>query len=226
MNLLVSKWGVNNTTDAVAGTDDIIPEGGLQYWALVAATLSITSSSVNDVAAGTGARTLMVEGLDDSYNIVQESITLNGLTPVTSLFQYLRVNRAYVITAGTVEKNDGDITLSDGVGVMAFIEASAGQTTKATYTVPASILRPKISLITGQVQEKTANNAQCRIVTRSVGGAWRSRYNMNFVTTDPFVIAGVGILDISLKPRDDVRVYAYDGSANGLSVGAGFSIVY
>lgn len=77
-------------------------------------TLSIASTSALDTSAGTGARTMTIEGLDENYREMPlETITLNGTTPVNSTAQYFRINRMTVITAGSTRINQGDIFIGD-----------------------------------------------------------------------------------------------------------------
>lgn len=81
-------------------------------WASVFDTaykLDLTSSSANDAAAGTGARTVKVYGLDANYKFATETVTLNGQTAVTTTGTFYRVFGIQVITTGTGRKNAGDI---------------------------------------------------------------------------------------------------------------------
>lgn len=77
----------------------------------VAAKLQISSSDAADDGApvGTGALTLRVIGLNASYGLASEDITLNGVTAVETTATFLRVFAAYVLTAGTDLTNAGDI---------------------------------------------------------------------------------------------------------------------
>lgn len=74
-----------------------------------AAKLDITSSSTSDAAAGTGARTLEIAGLDFDGNPLFETITLNGQTIVTTTKDFWRVFGAQAMTFGTGRKNAGDL---------------------------------------------------------------------------------------------------------------------
>lgn len=78
-----------------------------------AVVLGIASSSANDAAAGTGARTVRVTGLDANYNLLQETVTLNGQTKVVTAGTYLRVNKLEVLTAGSGGVNAGDVYAAD-----------------------------------------------------------------------------------------------------------------
>lgn len=93
-----------------------------------AVTMSLVSASASDTAV-----TLLITGLDSNYNLLTESITLNGTTPVTTANNYLRINNVRT-TAGNAA---GVITVSNAGTTYAKILAGAGQTQMAQYTVPA-----------------------------------------------------------------------------------------
>jgi len=72
-------------------------------------TLAISSSSAADAAAGTGARTIEIYGLDAAFNPLQETIALNGQTFVTTTNSFRRVFCAIVQTFGSGGVNAGDL---------------------------------------------------------------------------------------------------------------------
>lgn len=78
-----------------------------------AATLGVASTSVNDTSAGTGARTVLIDGLDSNYDRMTEVITLNGQTKVTTTKSFLRINDATVLTVGSLGWNEGTIYFGD-----------------------------------------------------------------------------------------------------------------
>ncbi|MGB0897531.1 MAG: hypothetical protein ACPGRW_09445 [Flavobacteriaceae bacterium] len=138
----VSKFGYNPSVGTT--TYESIWEGSNVYpWQTVADQLEVLSSSANDTSAGTGARTVELEGLDSSWNILTETVTMNGTTAVTTTGSFLRIFRARVVTAGSGLINAGDITIrdQDTSTTRALITNSAGksmgQTLMAVYTVPA-----------------------------------------------------------------------------------------
>ena len=53
-----------------------------------ASLLQVSSGSANDTAAGTGARTVTIVGLDANYNVISETLTMNGVTPVQTVNSY------------------------------------------------------------------------------------------------------------------------------------------
>jgi len=99
----------------------------------------IVSTSAQDASGGIGALTVKVLGLDGNYDLAQEVVTLTGTTNVATTNSYTRIFRMIVVTAGSSEANDGDITATartDGT-VSAKIGSGESQTLMAIYTVPA-----------------------------------------------------------------------------------------
>ena len=139
---VIHKFGHNLD---VNGAFETIWSVGNNYSYLSAATvLKISSSDVNDTSAGTGARTVFVQGLDSNYNQLEETVTLNGQTAVDTTNSFIRVFRMVVLTAGSGKKNDGIIyagtgTITAGVPANKYASIPIGynQTMMAVYTIPA-----------------------------------------------------------------------------------------
>jgi hypothetical protein len=112
--------------------------GELRVLPSEAAVCIATSTDANDDGnpASTGASVIRIEGLDANYDEITEDITLEGLSNATGSKSFLRINRAYITTAGSSEVNEGDITVTIGGNTQAFIEANQGQTHQTHFTVP------------------------------------------------------------------------------------------
>lgn len=135
--------GLNTSAYQTANTlgteADLWASSGNLVWPVAASTLEVLSSSANDTAAGTGARTVIITGLDINYNVISESVILNGITPVVTVNSYFRLNRGYVATSGTVNGNNiGIITIriSGGGNTQGLIAAGFGRIAKSHFTVP------------------------------------------------------------------------------------------
>lgn len=136
------KFGYNPD---VNGTEETVwAEGGNYLWLSSAVTMFVSSSSVNDASGGTGANTILIQGLDGDYKEIEETITLNGQTQVTTQLSYLRVYRAFVTLAGSGGTSGGTIYVaasgsSSGVptGTVYASLALGNQTQIAAYTVPS-----------------------------------------------------------------------------------------
>lgn len=129
------KFGMNDDVDA--GTEQIWPLGTIKVLPTTAAVASVVSSTAADGVGGTGARAIVVSGLDANYDEVEEEVTLTGITPVNTTQTFLRLNRAYITDVGSGGTNAGNITVSIGGNAQAYIEASEGQSHQLDYCVPA-----------------------------------------------------------------------------------------
>lgn len=129
--------------------------GGTRYpiWNLAAdrvylttaVVMTVSSSSTNDVSpSGTGARTILMEGLGANYLPISEVIALAGGTAVTTANAYLRVTGLTVLTCGNMHGNAGSVYAGTGVvtaGVPAvvheLIPIGFNKESSGVYTVPA-----------------------------------------------------------------------------------------
>mgnify|MGYP001027056431 CR=1 FL=1 len=139
----IEKFGRNDT---MSGNIETIWDGSNVYTYLTSASsVHITSSDGNDAVAGTGARTIEVQGLDQDYNLAVEDVDVDDSASQTT---FIRVFRARVKTVGSGGQAAGVISIrsaaSGGGTLLAQIQrvgtgggASLGQTFMAMYTVPA-----------------------------------------------------------------------------------------
>ena len=134
------KFGRNPDCDIDSTPEDIWSVGGLYTGFPTSGfeTLNIVSTSVNNTSAGTGARTVYIQGLDSDFNEISETVSLNGTTPVTTSNFYSRINEAYVLTAGTTGSNEGEISAQYTIATTQFFEIPLGLNNLlfAGYTVP------------------------------------------------------------------------------------------
>lgn len=177
---VVQKFGFNPaiSTDEETVWDD----GGLYGYISTATTLKVSSSSANDDSAGTGARTVEIFGLDDNWNEVSETITMDGQTAVTTTETYMRVHRAVVRTAGTGETNAGDIYVGDGAvssGVPATkylkMTAGEGQTLMALWTVPAGYTLYLFNATIGTGSTASNKYLESRLKVRPFGEVFQTK---------------------------------------------------
>jgi len=136
------QFGINAT---VGTSNETIWIGSSLYtFPAAASILKVSSSSADDAAAGTGARTIQIEGLNAAYEPVVETVILNGQTEVNTTNSYLRVNKMIVLTAGSGGTSVGNIyagtgTVTDGVPAVVVNQTGilANETESGFYSVPA-----------------------------------------------------------------------------------------
>lgn len=143
--------------------------------------MTVSSTSANDTSNGTGARTIVVEGLDADYNEVTETVTLSGQTPVTMTAFLLRVNYAYVATAGSGNGAAGDIYVGTGTvtaGVPAttydIIKFDYNVTTTGSYTIPAGYTGYVSQGLFSTGQAGGSNAVQGRLLSRGTDNIRRT----------------------------------------------------
>lgn len=176
---LQTKFGRNPDVDT--GPEDIWQNGGT-YTGMPSTspeTVDVFSSNANDTSAGTGARTIRIEGLKTSSSTVYETedLTMNGTSSVTSSNTWWRINRALVLTAGSGEQNAGDITIrhtTTTANVFALIGTGFNQTLIAAYTVPAErVMLIKRIAVSITRTNGSSGSAFITLRARETGGVFR-----------------------------------------------------
>lgn len=154
---MIHKFGFSSTINTDVHDIWNAPSAGDLIPQTVAAKYDIVSTSTSDTIAGTGARTLVLEGLDSDFKEISEIIELSGQTPKQSENTYIRLNRSFIDDVGTYGgSNAGLITIRvTGAGdPQGYIEATEAQTQKSHYTVPAGktayIIRISETMETGK----------------------------------------------------------------------------
>jgi hypothetical protein len=178
-----------------------------------AAATTVSSSNAADTAAGAGARTVLIDGLNANYERVTEVASLNGQTGVALTNQYLRVNRITVLTAGANGTSSGFIYVGTGAintGVPAAVINQTGlvanESESAFYTVPEGHTA-FINRWTMSSSNNTANEATRFVLrVRPFGGVfgYKAIYN----------IPGNGIYEcesaypVALPEKSDLEIMA------------------
>lgn len=134
--MAVRKFGHN--TNVGADWETVWSGGGIYPYLSSAEILKVSSSDADDAAAESGARILELFGLDGSYGLQSETITLNGQSSIATVKSYLRVYRAIVRSAGSSGWNEGTISVKDNADSITLlaIEPQLNQTLMAIFTVP------------------------------------------------------------------------------------------
>jgi len=151
-------FGYNADVDS-ATEETVWTYGGIYTHLASPTLLTISSSSSNDTAAGTGARTVLFTGINGDGGERTETLTLNGQTAVTTTYTYTEVQSMTVISAGSGEKNAGQIYLGTGTvtsgvpaNVYGHIAVGENQSLMGHITVP---LGYKGYIIAGSISSGT-----------------------------------------------------------------------
>lgn len=185
--------------------------------------LDVVSTSTNDTLLGTGARTIIVKGIDASFNDVTEVINLNGLTPVTSVNQFYRVNTAFIIAAGSLEVNDGDICITNAsdASTLGCIQSGYGELSQAVYSIGQGFREVWIQSIHFRAQKKLDSWGEVRLKVRGLDplGPWHTKYLLTSASNgspDGFSYSNPTIGPIPAKSEFRVEVDQVNSNDTGL----------
>ena len=131
----INKFGYNG---AVGTSFELISVASANItYPSSAGAVTVVSASTDDDSAGTGARTVLIEGLDENYDIQSETVTMDGTTNVVTTNTYIRLFRMTVQTAGSGGKNAGNITATIGGNEQVRISTDfENQSLVSVYTIP------------------------------------------------------------------------------------------
>jgi hypothetical protein len=135
---------------AIVGTTFVPVASSLKYpMPTAAVTLEVVSDDPNDTALGTGARSITIQGLDDNWEEITQTVPTNGITPVPFPIKMRRVYLWWVETSGTyaistVGSHAGTITIQTSPGAVLWFNGTTdpypkGQSEIAGYTVPLGV---------------------------------------------------------------------------------------
>lgn len=211
---------IGNNAD-VDGPEDIWSGGGFYPWMTGATSLEVLSSSANDSAAGTGARTVLITGLDTSYNPISQTVTLSGITPAAVATQFFRINSFLIMSAGSGEVNAGEITLRDAGGgtTRALIQTGYGIGRQSQYTVPAGFTLSIISTVMSINRPTSVRDATISNFIRSPNGFYRMPLELS---VDGNTYRHDGSPGIILNERTDYGLRCNFVSATNTDITAGW----
>jgi len=217
---VVTIAGYNSDVDQA--WEMITPVGDLSY-AAAALQMTVSSSSASDTSAGTGARTVLITGLDANYAVITETVTLNGQTAVTTTNSFLRINSMLVTSAGTGLANAGVIYIGSGTvtsGVPAtiynLISIGYNSATSSQYTVPAGYTGYLAIARIGLAQDTGTSliTARTRFVgTNGIAITGPLIVTNNNISTQPFPYP------IAVAEKTRIQGEAIGGAANNEAAG-------
>lgn len=169
------------TTDADAGAFEDVWNWSIDWVEPTSAQrVKMSSLSNSDTAAGNGARTVLVQGLDANWDEISETVSLNGGTSVYTTSKYIRIQKLSVASTGSLKAQKGVIIAyanTDNTG-QAFIGPAAapfdGIDRRVIYSIPAG----KVGLIhsvAGWADKGSTANADFRVDVRDTqnGNCWQ-----------------------------------------------------
>ena len=223
------KFGRNSDIDIGSSPEDVWNGGGLYtgFNATAAETVTVVSANNTDRPASTGAHTIELIGLDSDYNRQTEILTLNGTSAVTSVNNYIRLNRVKILTAGTGGQNAGEITVRQSTttaNIFAVMPQGTNQTAICADTVPAGKTRYILNLNAEMSRANgSAGSANVRFLVRELGGVFRALKNSEVTNSLPYNPQRMGALEVPEK--SDVKWQIASVSDNNTVVTAEFEYI-
>lgn len=220
----INKFGQNGDVDSAAA-EDIWDGGGDWNEPSTSQVYTFTSTSVNDTAAGTGARTMEIFGLDSAGALQNETMSLAGTGVITANDLYQMIHRMIIRTAGSGGGNAGVITANantDGT-VTAQINAGNNQTLMAVFKVPAAGEGCMVSFYASMYETNLNGTADISIYTKPPGEVWQIKHKIG-LTASAGSYQHFYKLPNCFEPLTIIRMNA-DTSANNTVISAGFGII-
>ena len=143
---------------SVTSTSIPIWENATTYTYITSAsTLTLVSTSASD---DTSAK-ILISGLDANFNPLSETLAMNGVTGVTTVNSYFRVNSLLMVSPGTGQStNVGTITLKQSSNIVAQINVGIAKSQSTIYTVPAGY-----TFYLDLAEVNTSNSYTCLLYT-------------------------------------------------------------
>lgn len=208
---LITKFGFNDDVDAASTPEDLWGNTGVYVQPTAARIHNFVSTSTDDASAGIGARTILIRGIDGSYNAASETITLNGTSNVPSVNSYVHIHLVQVLTAGTTGNNVGLITGTAQTDATITITVPIGlnQSVSSIYMVPTGY-KAYLMRYRARMGNATANSsATVQLLNKPFGGVFQLKTQIglnnsgnSFVQLDytgsaPFVLQAKSLTKIS-----------------------------
>lgn len=173
-----------------------------------------TVLAVADNTASDNNGTVEVQGLDQNYALVTETLTIGG---AASSNQFLRVFRARMITANTGTTNVDEVRIKRATTDLAIILAGAGQTLMSLYTIPAGKTGYLIRL---QGNVDANNDALFRLISRPLNGSFNVKGQFGVFASGFTVDYPIPLV---FTEKTDLQVVAK--SQNNVGGGASFDLI-
>lgn len=214
----LDRFGTNQSFTSTA--IDLWETGGTRTLPTSAATVSVVSTDTADDGnpVGTGARTVLIEGLDASYAAATETVTMDGTTPVVSAASFLRINRLTVVTFGSANAAVGTITASIGGNVQAQITAGLNQSKLSQYTVPAGKTAAIVRIF---ANSGSGDDVRHTLQTKTVSGPWIVCRELETIATH---ISAELVIPILVSATGEIRIRVAKQSGGNANAGGGYSL--
>ena len=219
------KFGRNSDVDT-GGYEDIWDGGATWVPPTTARVHDIASSSANDDSAGTGARTVVVIGLNGSYAVTTETVELTASTETPTSNSYIIIYRMYVATAGSGGANAGTITATAQTDATVTAQISVGfnQTLMAVYQVPAGKTAYLRRYYASMNNPTATTSADVRLLVKPFGEVYQTKHIVGLLSAGTSFVDYRYDLPLVITEKSIIKLAA-QVSANNIDISGGFDLV-
>ena len=202
----------NNPDVDIATEEDVIDTGGDFLYPAGADVLSVVSAAAGDNPAGPGLGTLYILGLDENWDLQEDTLDLNGITPVQTTTQWIRIYFIYGFTPALTVSNPnakaaGNITATVGGTLQATILLGNTSSRNCVFTIPRNYTG-FVSLV--YISGKTGDNFIVRFQTRVQGST--------FISGNDLEVAAGQFINVQFDPRTGNITERSDLKARAIAV--------
>lgn len=179
-------FGFNSDIDT--GSEEAVwRAGGTIPYLAAPVAMTVSSSSADDTALGTGARTVYIKGINGTGGETEEIVTLTGQTAVNTVHTYRFIQQLTVMTAGSGGVNAGVIYIGTGtvtLGVPAVVHniIAIGENNSLTgsWVCPTGYTGYIVYGSIGSGTENGSNHLTGRLKKRGTDGLQRTAAIVSF----------------------------------------------
>jgi len=199
----ITKFGLNDDVDTGTLPEDLWGINGTYVQPTTARIHNFVSTSASDTM------TILIRGINDSFNAVSETITMNGLTNVPTVNSYVHIhllqntgstNNIGVITGTAI--TDGTVTINMPIGF--------NQSVSTIYMVPVGY-KGYIVRVRGKMTNPVANSgATIQLLNKPFGGVFQLKTQMglnnsgtsfielDYTNSTPFIVQGKSMTKLTV----------------------------
>lgn len=217
--------GNNGDIDIVSVPEVIWSFSGDIDYFTAAATLAFSSTSALDFSGGSGARSLLVIGLDADYNLQSETVVPTGVSVVNTANTYMRILSVEVASAGSGGANAGQFVGRDADGdAIATIAVGRNQSDYAGYTVPDNYTG-YLAGCSATLSASTASGAVTAVVElREYGGLWRTIEYLTIEADGNGTASVTYPFPLVIPEKSDLRLRVLTSTADNVIVSGNLDI--
>jgi len=201
-SMTITKFGLNDDVDTGTFPEDLWGTSGVYVQPTAARVHNFVSTSVSDTM------TILIRGINSSYNAQSETITMNGTTPVATVNSYFHI---HLIQNTGSTNNVGNITGTAAVDGTITINMLAGnnQSVSSIYMIPVGY-KGYIMRCRGRMTNTIANSgATIQLLNKPFDGVFQLKTQMglnnsgaSFVELDytnscPFILQGKSLTKLT-----------------------------